>query len=668
MLLLRTALMAALVAALARPVLKRGALSGRRNGLAVVVLDVSYSMGLPGPGGRPLLETAREHALAVLNALGDGDAVAIVTAGVAPDVALAPETDRGKAADEIRRIELSDGATDLAAAANAAADIMDATPAATRTACLITDLQANSWKPPRGEKALADALARLTRSAKTTVIDVNRRAEGGRLSVRNAAVVSLAAADELVVEGMPAVFRAEIAANGIEPERLAAAWEVAGAHQEPPRPLEPSAQGGGLLAAEWKYSFRKAGTYRVAARVTEGGRAAGIPADDERLLAVTVRESVNVLIVQGGRTDLDPFQREADFLMLALQPGDDLADRRLSVASRKVLPESEMAAARLSQYDVVILANVGAVAPEIAVKLESFVRQGGGLLVFLGDQVDADAYNLQLYKDGAGLLPAQVLRERGPAAAGGAPAGEAQPVGLDPLSHPVMASLRGGDYGQPKDAAVRAYAKVGEAARVVCRYTDGGTAVAEKRFGRGGVVLVTTACDRDWSDLPVQPLYAPFIQDMVRYLVQQPRLGVTVGEKWTKPLTPSELGHVVTVTAPDGKVHTLQPEVKGGDAVATHERTERKGFYHVEIGDTRYSFAANVDPEEGAVERLDDAAIRRLFPKFEHAYLDGSRDIRRGMRDLMAGRDLGKGLVYLALCLACVEVVLTHVFHRGRSA
>jgi len=66
-------------------------------------------------------------------------------------------------------------------------------------------------------------------------------------------------------------------------------------------------------------------------------------------------------------------------------------------------------------YDLVILANVGTmpsatdeaghiVYPQVAA-LERYVRSGGGLALFVGDQVDLAFYNEVLYAKGSGLSP-----------------------------------------------------------------------------------------------------------------------------------------------------------------------------------------------------------------------------------------------------------------------
>lgn len=666
MLILRTLLVIMLACALARPLIKRGVLLGERNAVSVMVIDTSASMGARGPDGKPLIESAREKAIAVVQAMTEGDRVGLLAMGGKTETVLKPDSDRQKVIAEIRKIELGDGLADIASAIKSATETLMETGTGMRMAYIVTDMQAASWKPSGSLAKIEEELKKLSAAGKSVVIDVNDRANSPKNMSVNCAVRSLDAGDALIAEGMQATLAAELVNYGNNPREVTVEWEIAGVHKEspkevtiPPR-MEP-------LKVDWKYIFAKAGNYRAVVRIKDKGMPVGIPADDECFLAVAVRDAVDVLVVQGGAMDRDMFEREADFLLLALAPVEGGADKRVSLVKHRAMPEAEMATARLAEYDVVVLANIRMITTDMATRLESFVRQGGGLLVFLGDNVDAGAYNLQLYKDGKGLLPAEIMNDNGPRKAGAAAAGP-EAVGIEPQEHAITASMRTGDYGRPGDITVRTYRNVRIAGKQVCRYTDGAPAVIEKRFGRGDVILVTTACDRDWSDWPVQPLYAPFIQDTIRYLVRKDHLNVTVGDKWTRPLFPDELGFPITVTAPDSREFSVQPESKDDGAIASYDGTTRRGFYRVRIGDgEKVIFAANVDPAEGNPALVADADIGKLYPRFEHSYFDASQDLAKGVRDLMAGNELSKPFLAAALILAFLEVVLSYLFKRARS-
>ena len=70
--------------------------------------------------------------------------------------------------------------------------------------------------------------------------------------------------------------------------------------------------------------------------------------------------------------------------------------------------DSEFDDVELSEFEVIVVANLYRVTEGRAEALENWVRDGGGLVFLLGDQADEDVYNDVLYKDGAGLLPVRL--------------------------------------------------------------------------------------------------------------------------------------------------------------------------------------------------------------------------------------------------------------------
>src|SRR5204862_3019160 len=58
--------------------------------------------------------------------------------------------------------------------------------------------------------------------------------------------------------------------------------------------------------------------------------------------------------------------------------------------------------------------------------------------------------------------------------------------------------------------------------RVVARYTNGGTALAERTGSAGRVLLLTSDVDRKWNDFPLNAAFVPFTQEVARYLGARP--------------------------------------------------------------------------------------------------------------------------------------------------
>src|SRR5262249_7734774 len=153
---------------------------------------------------------------------------------------------------------------------------------------------------------------------------------------------------------------------------------------------------------------------------------------NRRWLVVPVRESLNVLLVD-GHFKSEPYQAETDYLAQALSPTEGSPGQPGPIRV-EVVPESQLARRELTPHDVVVLCNVGQFSPPEVAALEDFLKQGGGVVIFGGDQVLADHYNRLLYADGKGLLPASLGPSVGDAAKREAP------LGFDPMGyrHPLV--------------------------------------------------------------------------------------------------------------------------------------------------------------------------------------------------------------------------------------
>ena len=74
----------------------------------------------------------------------------------------------------------------------------------------------------------------------------------------------------------------------------------------------------------------------------------------------------------------------------------------------EVVSESQLARRELAPYDAVVLCNIAQFTEAEVAALDDYLKQGGGVVVFGGDQVVPDNYNRLLHADGKGLLPAAI--------------------------------------------------------------------------------------------------------------------------------------------------------------------------------------------------------------------------------------------------------------------
>jgi hypothetical protein len=133
-----------------------------------------------------------------------------------------------------------------------------------------------------------------------------------------------------------------------------------------------------------------------------------------------------------------------------------------------------------------------------------FVRDGGGLLVFAGDDVEPPVL--------ASMVSPSELRasDRREPLALTLSLSDARHPAFRPFA-PLIANL-----GQIRfDRTWKMDAKGWE---VAARFTDASPALIERQVGRGRVMIFASDVDRAWNDFPLHPAFVPFVVEAVRHV------------------------------------------------------------------------------------------------------------------------------------------------------
>ena len=122
------------------------------------------------------------------------------------------------------------------------------------------------------------------------------------------------------------------------------------------------------------------------------------------------------MLLVDGHFKSEPFQAETDYLAAASSP-ESTSDGHAVGDPTEVVPEGQLARRDLRRYDAVMLCNIAQFTEAEVAGLEDYLKQGGGVVVFGGDQVVADNYNRLMLFDaeggkGRGILPALDRRRR----------------------------------------------------------------------------------------------------------------------------------------------------------------------------------------------------------------------------------------------------------------
>ncbi|HET6880067.1 MAG TPA: BatA domain-containing protein [Pirellulales bacterium] len=663
----RTLLILFVVLALAEPYLNRAGLTLLSGGRThkVFVLDASYSMDYR-VNDKPRFDLARELVARIVEESSQGDGFTLVLLASPPRVVVGtPVFERSAFLAELENVRIVDTGADLPAALVKVEELLTAAHREyarlnREEVFFLTDLGRNTWMPDlRGQGALADFHDRCQRLANTATFVV---ADVGQDGAENLAVTALEAVEPYVTLARDATLEAELHNYGHQThsrqlvELFVDGRRAGESHVELPA--------GESATATFSYRFDAPGDHAIEAR------AAGdlLDVDNHRWLALPVVSHLRVLCVNGKPAGGD-FQGATDYLAVALAPNGPTDER--SVIRPEVVTERALSELDLQEFDCIFLCDVAQFTPAEGHALGSYVHGGGGLVIFLGDQVRTDNYNGQLAgSDGsADVLPAR-LGER----AGRKPQ---DPYLFNALGyrHPIVAAFRGRDRAGLLTAPTQEYVKLlpEESAKVALAFSSGDPAIVERHVGEGHVILVATSADASWTGWPLFPSYVPVVQELVASAVRGrvEERSIEVGQTLTGLLGSRAAEPTVTVELPDGERQPAPVATEKGSSRWTFGGVDRSGVYRAEYGPPLAKeelFAANVETSESDLTRISLDELRDdVWPGIPFTSFDGQAAGEEPSTPIVRRDALHHWLLYAALALLLFETALASWLGR-RSA
>jgi Mg-chelatase subunit ChlD len=562
LLMLRLAALALIVAAFARPFFRRNTLAAAAQQGArevVVLLDTSYSMEYGSRWSR-----AQAAARDTINGLSAGDRASLVLFSSGAEVAVRSTSDRGRLTSALAATSAGPGATRFAPALKLAGSLLGESPLPRREVVLISDFQRRGWEqaPGRDDVRLPD---------KTVVTPV----AVGDASSANLSVTPVALQRTRFENQDRVAVTAGVANHSASPARVTLSLDLNG---QPIQSLPVSVEPNGTASVTFAPFTISSRNMRATVRLPPDA----LSRDNVFHFVVSPGEPVRTMVVSRSGA-----QRESLYLLRALSIGDT---PRVEITERTsdTLSDNDLRLAR-----VVILNDVP-VADALADRLARFVITGGGLLFSSGPHASWPATR-------ADVLPGT------PGAIVDRTSGASGRLGVLEYSHPVFELFRAPRSGDFSSARFYGYRTIDKAlAAVLARYDDGTPALMDRKAGEGRVLLWTSTIDLGWNDLPLKPVFLPFVHTIVRYLSDyaEPPSSQTVGQVVPAPRT----SHATTsrgatiALAPSGARLTLGAE---DGAIELGEQ----GFYEVRTQgagpESATVLASNVDLSESDLTAMD---------------------------------------------------------------
>jgi hypothetical protein len=607
---LRTLAVICLALLLANPIFQTGAglFAGSGPVSLVVILDNSLSMTWSGDGNG--FKQAKEAASLLIANLSDGDRAAVIPTNINGKEAFRLKAQKDVLQKEIAGSEIADGTADLPAALSKAYELLNQ-PAGQKEIRIVTDMALTGW-----DQFSVASLKQADPSIPLKIIRIGRKQQP-----LNGAVKEIRLGGQGVGVNLPLQIEATVANfGGMEIKDLLVQLSIDGQSKEQKLTTLPAK---GETSVTFQTRIGQPGAHTGQITLKKEGFAGNSVAH----FALDAQDKLRILLVDGDpQTSL--VQSETFFLTRALNPAGE-RDSSLFLPT-VVLPDG-LNAANLDNYQVVILSNLATLADGFVTKLQNYLRQGGGLLIFAGDKFSAESYNQKL----AQALPAQLRDTKTGPESGG------EKIDKIDLNHPALQNLADSIL-QESLKTVRVWGYQRAAGKPLIALANGDPLLLEQKVGAGKVMLMTTSADRDWSDLPVKTVFLPLIQSLTQYLAGGKRgnldAGIAVGAKKELSFPASFVGRNLRVTKPDKQ--NVEVAIVGAKerATATVEENDKAGIY-------RLALPAGGDKDSGAPQlyavnapfmesRLDEISAAELAGKL--------KPIRTEVLDIEQLKDGGK--------------------------
>lgn len=642
LLLLRALAVALIVAAFARPFFtdsEEGPIMGGGPREVVILLDRSYSMDV---GNR--WERARDAVRRTVAALGPLDRASLAAFGKNAEVLVRSSSDGDRLLEAVDTLEVSDESTAYGPGLKLAEAILVETELPARELVLISDFQRVGWTGEEG--------VRLPPATVVTPVALSEEAPANRAVARvNLPRQRVGGRDRVT----PAARITRV--GGAGEDTVDVILELEGRELQRQTVVLPANGASGVVFEPFNLSQEfTLGAVRLA-------ESDPLEPDNVLFFVLSPGRSTSVLIMDDGARGA----ASSLYLREALAISEENAFE-VSVRTGGGIRQAD-----LEGVSVVVVNDRPVPGGEFAGTVRSFVEEGGGLVVVLGERIRWPAELLDLLP--GAFTPPQDRSE-----------GRGARLGQLVFDHPVFEVFRGprtGDFTGARFFRARDLPEAAsQDAQILARYDDGSVALAEKKLGEGRVLVWTSTMDVFWNDLARQPVFLPFVHQLVRYAsgrtetvaaftagqildVTDDRAMATAGlGEVAAALTGSEERVVLT---PSGESLALPPG-EGPHFLALEEQ----GVYQIRASgasDSRpVAVAVNVDLAEADLEPLDveemAASLVARGPEGPSTRVEAPRAAQLRLEDQERRQSLWRFLLLVAFLLLGLETLVSNRMSR----
>ena len=553
----------------------------------ILVIDSSYSMNHGQYESR--FDLAKKKAMKIVNSLPSGSKISLVTIGDGPEV-LIRHRDPSEISLEryFAALEAKPEGFGLEVSLSVLDELLNESDSANREVIFLTDAQKRSWC--ENSESAIEKIAELNQKASISLLPLGDESyENLALSdfhmtsgaCRSGGFINLSA--KIINHGESlATASIELFHNG----NIVDVTSVSSLQPKEERLLRFGVQ------------LESSGPNKFQLSLESDN----LEDDNSAYLAIDVPDKLKVLIVEGS-------PGAGRYLELATQlERSGYAEGLICTVSLASLVSAE----QIEKNDVVVLADVGDLDEENIKILDEKVRNGAGLLVYAG--VNMDAFSAEQI---IGRLVTMDWEKRV-----SPEDGRDHQIRVSPQSDQLGLELRRLE-AEILDCKVNGFHQVQTAvdSKILLELDNGNPLLFIQEVERGKLAIFTTGADREWSSLPLNPAGPILFHLLLQELSTGDRQkSLRIGESARVEIRSNRLGAEPKLIGPSGEVSVpVRQEARESNKYIELllSKTEIPGFHELQFGDnTDFEvLAANLDAGESDLKPATIDELESVFEK-----------------------------------------------------
>lgn len=617
--------------AFARPTLEGVALGGTTSAAkttAVFILDDTFSMSVIDGRGS-YFNQAKEIMIDLLKNFQEGDEIAVINISGNNPEEIKPTTNLSELLNSIQEISISNVSGSIHNSLIKTARIISESKNFNKEIYILSDFQQGRISD---ESAISDLGELLDQSVKLYTVHIS----GG--DVFNAAITNIKAISQIFEMNKPISFEVTVTNFALTPVSNIVVSLFMGDERKVQQSVDISAGQSHVLSMETIAD--KTGFIEIYAEIEDDA----ILHDNRRYTNIFIPDQIPVLILSDNEAD-------AAFLNLALTAADN--DKTLNITKRNL---SQIATVDLNRFKTIFV--IGSGSDKKQERLNSFVNNGGGLVLMPGSGTTPDGYQA--------LTSALNLPH--PSASVGRINDASNIFSFDNIEfgHPLFSELFvKKEKRNVESPDIYHYFRISTAGigRNIITMNDGSSFLGEYLNGSGKILLFNLAPVLGWSNFPLKSIFAPLLHKSVFYLSAADRgaddhiAGSRININVRGNVSPQ-----LRIEKPEDSEEIINRTVDISSFI-DYGNTNQVGNYKVFAGDELIEmFAVNTDPLESTVSYVTQNEFEEYLDKinFKGKHIAIDRDMNPAEVILQArfGSELWKYFLVVALLLALIEMFI----------